>query len=224
MTGKGEAVTPSSPGVRWVRLGEDMAEKCERCDARDLAARILAGDVDAEIELYRSYGPSVMRMLQAITRNRWYAEDVHQETFTIVLRRLRRKGLDEPEMLGHFLRQTARKVMMAANRKKRRRQETEIEGTTLEEIVDPEPGQLVRVLREEEGILVRRAIAGIKPARYRQLLRRFYLDEEEKESICREMGLTALHFNRVLFRARRTLLRVVTRFGGRMRSQSLSRQ
>jgi RNA polymerase sigma-70 factor (ECF subfamily) len=187
-----------------------MAEKLEASEAQDLAARILAGDGEAEIELFRRYGPPVMRMLQAITRNRWWAEDVHQETFAIVLRRLRRRELDDPEMLGSFLRETARKIVMAANRKRRRRQETEIEGATIEEIVDPEPGQLVRVLREETGMLVRRAIDDVRSVRYRQLLCRFYLDEEAKERICEEMGLTAVHFNRVLFRARQHLLRVVS--------------
>jgi len=189
-----------------------MAEKYDRCRPHDLVARILAGDGDAELELFRRYGPSLMRMLQAITRNRWQAEDVHQETFAIVLRRLRRKPLEDPELLTSFLRQTARNLLMVANRRRRRRLETEVEGATLEDFIDPAPGQLMRVLREEEGALVRRAIAGVRSMRYRQLLSRFYLEEEAKERICEEMGLTAVHFNRVLFRARRNLLRVVSRF------------
>jgi len=151
-------------------------------------------------------------MLQALTRNRWHAEDVHQETFAIVLRRLRRKPLEDPELLPSFIRQTARNLLMVANRRRRRRLETEVDETTLEKFIDPSPGQLVRVLREEEGALVRRAIAGVRPVRYRQLLSRFYLEEEAKERICEDMGLTAVHFNRVLFRARRNLLRVVSRF------------
>lgn len=199
-----------------------MVEKAEASAARDLVDRILTGDQEAENELVRRYGPSVMRMLQALTQNRWSAEDVHQETFAIVLRRLRRQRLDDPEALGQFLRQTARKVVMATNRKRRLRQQTEIEGAAVEEIVDPEPGQLVSVLRKEEGELVRRTIADMRPARYRQLLRRFYLEEEAKEIICAELGLSAVHFNRVLFRARRRFLRAVEH--GEMRRSDGRRQ
>jgi RNA polymerase sigma-70 factor (ECF subfamily) len=192
-----------------------MAERLEQFNANELASRILAGDHDAENELFRRYGPAVMRMLQAITRNRWSAEDVHQETFAIVLRRLRRRPLENPDGLIHFLRQTARKLVMVTNRKRHRRLEMEIEGAVLDEIADPAPGQLLHVLRAEERELVRRAVAGVHPVRYRQLLHRYYLDEETKESICRDMGLTAVHFNRVLFRARRQFLEVVTRSGKR---------
>lgn len=188
-----------------------MAEMYERYRAYDLAARILAGDEEAELELFRRYGPALMRMLQALTHNRWHAEDVHQETFAIVLRRLRRRPLEQPELLGAFLRQTARNLLRIANRRRHRRGETDADESRLEELIDPAPGQLMSVIREEEGELVRRAIAGVRPVRYRQLLSRFYLEEEAKERICEDMGMTATHFNRVLFRARRNLLRVVTR-------------
>jgi RNA polymerase sigma-70 factor (ECF subfamily) len=189
-----------------------MAESINAASgARELAARILTGDPEAEIELFRRYGPTVMRMLQAITHNIWTAEDVHQETFAIVLRRLRNRPLDDPDNLLQFVRQTARKLLMVANRKKRRRLETEVEGAVLEELVDPQPGQLFHLLRNEEREQVRRAVAGVRPVRYRQLLHRYYLDEEAKENICRDMGLTAVHFNRVLFRARRQFLLVVSR-------------
>jgi hypothetical protein len=38
--------------------------------------------------------------------------------------------------------------------------------------------------------------------RDRELLVRFYLNDEEKEQICQELKLSREHFNRVIFRAR----------------------
>jgi hypothetical protein len=38
--------------------------------------------------------------------------------------------------------------------------------------------------------------------RDRELLVRFYLNDEEKDAICRELNLSQEHFNRVIFRAR----------------------
>jgi RNA polymerase sigma factor (sigma-70 family) len=186
-----------------------MGENANAAAASELVRRIRAGDAEAENELVRHYGPKMMRMLEALTRNRWVAEDVHQEAFAIVIVRLRARGLEDPDALGQFLRQTARTLVMAGNRRKRRRQQTEVEGKPLEEYVDPEPGQLTRVLRAEEYELLCTAIAGIRPPRYRQLLRSFYLQSEPKELICESLGLSPTHFNRVLFRARRRLLDAV---------------
>jgi RNA polymerase sigma-70 factor (ECF subfamily) len=49
---------------------------------------------------------------------------------------------------------------------------------------------------------VRKVLGELKSERDRQVLFRFYVAEEEKEKICASLGLTSLHFNRVLFRAR----------------------
>ncbi|HET9795823.1 MAG TPA: sigma-70 family RNA polymerase sigma factor, partial [Thermoanaerobaculia bacterium] len=48
----------------------------------------------------------------------------------------------------------------------------------------------------------RRVLAELPSERDRRILFRFYIDEDDKEQICRELSLTSLHFNRVLFRAR----------------------
>ena len=38
--------------------------------------------------------------------------------------------------------------------------------------------------------------------RDREILRRFYIDEEDKDSVCRQLGIEPEHFHRVVFRAR----------------------
>lgn len=43
----------------------------------------------------------------------------------------------------------------------------------------------------------------------RLLVRRFYLDEESKESICRDLQLQPLEFDKAIFRARRRLRRLI---------------
>jgi RNA polymerase sigma-70 factor (ECF subfamily) len=64
--------------------------------------------------------------------------------------------------------------------------------------IDP----LQRVLSAEKAAIVRRILDELRSSRDRDVLYRFYLAEQDKEQICRELGLTSLHFNRVLFRAR----------------------
>jgi hypothetical protein len=69
------------------------------------------------------------------------------------------------------------------------------------------PAGLAGFLLDEEAAIVRRLIGELPTARDRQLLLRFYVAEEEKESIGADLGLDSLHFNRVLFRARQRAAR-----------------
>lgn len=50
--------------------------------------------------------------------------------------------------------------------------------------------------------LVRKLLKGMSAERDRIILTRFYLDEEDKGSICRDLGLKPLQFDKVLHRAR----------------------
>ena len=47
--------------------------------------------------------------------------------------------------------------------------------------------------------------------RDRQLLMRFYLDGTDKQQLCRELGLSPKHFDRVLMRARSRLRTIIER-------------
>lgn len=50
--------------------------------------------------------------------------------------------------------------------------------------------------------MARNLLQEIRPQRDREILVRFYLNEESKDHLCRQFGLTDLHFNRVICRAR----------------------
>jgi len=182
--------------------------------ATDLVRRIAAGDAAAETALVQRYSRGLLYLLRRLGAPPELADDLHQETFRIVLERLRRRGLDEPAGLAGFLRGTARNLMIAERRKTvRRKTDTDPEG--LERAVHPAPGQLSSVLLNEEAAIVRRLIAELPTERDRQLLLRFYVGEEEKESICADLGLDSLHFNRVLFRARHRFKELLVRFQAR---------
>lgn len=76
--------------------------------------------------------------------------------------------------------------------------------TETEAIVDAHPSSRPVELVEsaEWARLVSKLLAEVTPARDREILVRFYLREEDKNALCREFGLSELHFNRVVYRAR----------------------
>ncbi len=173
----------------------------EAAVAADFVRRIAAGDPAAEGQLVTRYGRGVLFLLRRLGAPPEQADDLHQETFRIALERLRRRPLDEPEGLAGFLRGVARNLLVAERRKTARRR-TEADPEGLERFVDHAPGQLSSVLRDEEAAIVRRVIGELPTDRDRQILYRFYIAEGDKETICADLGLDSLHFNRVLFRAR----------------------
>jgi RNA polymerase sigma-70 factor (ECF subfamily) len=179
--------------------------------ATDLVRRIAAGDSSAEGELVQRYSRGLLYLLRHLGAPPDLADDLHQETFRIVLERLRRRGLDDPAGLAGFLRGTARNLMTAERRKTARRR-TDADEEKLEQVVHPSPGQLSGVLLDEEAAIVRKLIGELPTERDRQLLLRFYVAEEEKESICADLALEPLHFHRVLFRARQRFKELLERF------------
>lgn len=169
--------------------------------ATGLVRRIAAGDASAEGELVQRYSRGLHYLLRRLGAAPELADDLHQETFRVVLERLRGRGLDEPAGLVGFLRGTARNLMLAERRKTARRR-TEADDEELAQAVHPAPSQLSAVLLDEEAETVRQLIRELPTDRDRQLLLRYYVSDEDKESLCADLGLDSLHFNRVLFRAR----------------------
>jgi RNA polymerase sigma-70 factor (ECF subfamily) len=187
---------PASAGSR-PRLQDEEPEI-----AATLAQRIAAGDCVAEAQLFERYGPSLLGLLRRRGVARDLALDLRQEAFRIVLERLRRRGLAEPGRLAGFLRGTAHKLALA-ERRKSVRYPAAIDDTEAEMAEDPAPGPLQTALAKETREGVDRLLCALPTERDRQILRRFYLAEEDRERICSDLGLDRLHFNRVLFRARR---------------------
>jgi RNA polymerase sigma-70 factor (ECF subfamily) len=187
------------------------AEPGEEAVAADLVRRIAAGEAEAEGDLVARYRRGLVYLLSRLGALPELADDLAQETFRIVIERLRREGLADPAGLSSFLRGTARNLLIADRRKSARRR-TWGDSGELAAAVAPTPSPLQSVLLDEEAGIVRKLIGELPTDRDRQLLLRFYVGEEEKERICADLGLDHLHFNRVLFRARQRFKELLERF------------
>jgi RNA polymerase sigma-70 factor (ECF subfamily) len=177
------------------------AERVEAAIAADLVRRVQRGEARAEAEMVERYSRGLLFFLRRTTHDATLSEDLHQETFRIALERLRRDGLDDPEKLSGFLLRTARNLFLGHYRKRTRRSEIQ-EPEDAPETPTAGPGQLDLLLRQEQTAAVQRLIRELPTDRDRQILLRFYVAEEDKDDICADLGLSSLHFNRVLFRAR----------------------
>lgn len=165
-----------------------------------LARRIRTGDPEAERALVGRFGRGVRAILWNVCRDRSVVDDLFQETFGVLLQRLRAGTVRDPAQLSAFVATLARNLATEHFRRARK-----VEGdsrVTLERLEDPRPSPPELVTRAEQGALVRRILEELPVPRDRDVLRRFYLGQQSKEQIQADHGLSSLQFNRVLHRAR----------------------
>jgi RNA polymerase sigma-70 factor (ECF subfamily) len=178
----------------------------------DLAGRIHNGDSEAEATLCARFGPGVRQILARRLHNFAQAEELAQEVLIVVLKRLRTTPLQDPSRLAAFVAQTARNVAMADQRKERRRR-TDTGTEELDEVPDQAHDQAITVEVASSAAAVHAMLKELKSSRDRALLVRYYLQDEDKTSICRDLGLSESTFNVVLFRARERLLELLQHRG-----------
>lgn len=154
---------------------------------------------DAEVRQLRA---GVLVVLNCMVSESALAEDLCNETFRVVLERLRRQPLEDPGKLASYMAQTARNLAMADRRKASRRQTVTGEQAAIDSFADEKSDPSAGLESQTRAAAIRTVLQELPNIRDRQLLVRFYLNDEDKSAICRDLNLTEEHFNRVVFRAR----------------------
>jgi len=180
----------------------------------DLVRRILAGDRTAEDELVERYANGVRLVIAHSAPDPSAREDVYQETFCLALQKIRQGEVREPERLSGFIVSLARNLMIDHFRRTSRRQAREEPAADSAALYSPEPSQLDRLLQEQRKVLARRVLASMPSERDRAVLFRFYIADDDKDRICEDLGLSSLHFNQVLCRARERFKKLLEETSG----------
>jgi RNA polymerase sigma-70 factor (ECF subfamily) len=167
----------------------------------DLVNRIRGGDCQAEAELVERYKCAVMSIIRREVGDAAVADDLYQETFCIVLEKIREGDIREPDKLSGFVCGVAKNRVIKYFQRAAR-QESFTENVESAPVPHATPDQLDELLRKEEAGIVRQILGEMTNERDAQVLFRFYLEEHDKERIRADLGLTNLQFNRVLHRAR----------------------
>jgi RNA polymerase sigma-70 factor (ECF subfamily) len=166
-----------------------------------LVRRIRSGSREAETQLVQAYQRPILELLRNRARDPDLAQDLLQETFIVVINRLRADGIEQPDKLAAFIHRVAHNLVIGHFRKETRRK-TQTDTELVEIQQDQKSEQLEAFLRKEEGQIVRRLLEELKTPRDREILRRFYVWGQEKPLICDALGLDNDQFDRVISRAR----------------------
>ncbi len=173
-----------SPPVNWTRL----------------VSRIRVGDEEAMAQLYQIFARGIRFYLCRQLGPQELDDKVH-DTFLIVVQAIRRGDLREPDRLMGFVRTIVRRQVAAyiEDAVHRRREQADIDsGSRLVDHGSTPEQNAMEQQRSELVLSILRKMA----SRDREILTRFYLEEQPLEQICEEMSLTDTQFRLLKSRAK----------------------
>ena len=165
----------------------------------DYLRRLTEGDAETEDHFARYFGDLIRIKANARLRSGQAADDVRQETLLRVLKSLRKGAVDHPERFGAYVNAVCNNVMLEMFRRDKRLTEFP-PGDIPSGYAGAESGMLT----EERRGLVKRALDDL-PVKDRALLQRIFLDEQDKDLVCREFGVSRDYLRVLLHRARARL-------------------
>ena len=186
----------------------DNEHNQEREVANQLVTRVRDGDRAAETEMVERYSRGLRYLLRRKTRDTNLTEDFLQETWAIALVKIRDNGLDNPGRLAGYLCGIANNLALSEKRRVNR-QRTAVNSEIVALIPDESSNPYRHASRAEVCNQVRDLLNDLNTERDREILKRFYVREEDKESICKRLDIDGVHFNRVLYRARQRLKSII---------------
>lgn len=170
----------------------------------DLVSAIYSGEAGAETEFVRRYQRGLRLLLVKRVADQDAIQDLMQEIFTAAIIAIRSGKLREPGSLNSFIRQVAINQTKTHYRKTSRMHTNQDESlhnasgsTTCSSISQIQQAQVRKILQN--------AIQQLGTERDRQLLLRYYIYEEDKQDLCKDLSLSPEHFDRVLYRARQRM-------------------
>ncbi|MBX3703935.1 MAG: sigma-70 family RNA polymerase sigma factor [Steroidobacteraceae bacterium] len=151
---------------------------------------------------YRRLRDGVLALLRAELRDFALADDLCHEAFRIVLERLARQPLEDPARLDSYLMQTARHLVIEHRRRSVRQRTATGQQEAIDRMTHPQDDPAAAQQAAFRTQAVRRLLLEMRLPRDRELLVRVYLYDQDKDQVCRELGIDGEHYKRVLHRAR----------------------
>ncbi len=173
-------------------------------DLQVLVERIQSGDATAMEGLYRIFSRGVRFYLCRHLGSQEIEDKVH-DTFVLIVQAIVRGEIREPERLMGYIRTVVRRQIAAHidDAVHTRKEHLDLESgiVIVDAASDPEEG----AIGKQQAALMESVLRRMS-RRDREILTRFYLDEQPQEQICEEMNLSETQFRLLKSRAK-------TRFG-----------
>jgi RNA polymerase sigma-70 factor (ECF subfamily) len=168
--------------------------------------RLRAGDRNTEDHFVAYFGELIELKLRSRLASRQSVEDVRQETFARCLKLLRSPGgIRNAERLGPLVNSICNNVLSEHFRAGRRTEP--LDDQPAERFIAREPDALSRIITDDTRRIVRQVLEKLPP-RDQIILKAVFLEEREKDDLCREIGVTRDYIRVLLHRAKQSFREV----------------
>ena len=166
---------------------------------KEYVDRLRDGEPATEQHFVSYFGQLMGIMLRARRLPPERIDDVRQEALTRVVAVLRRDGgIREPERFGAFVNSIFKNVLRENTREWVKNQTLQEEPLDVpDKVIDLEHA----LISEETSKTVRKTLGELKP-RDRELLRAIFLEEKDKDEVCRQFGADREYLRVLLHRAK----------------------
>ena len=166
---------------------------------REYVQRLSAGDAETERHFVNYFTTLLLIKLRARLRSVQDVEDLRQEVFLRVLRALRQGGgLNDPARLGAYVNTVCNNVIFEHFRHKGRVSQLDGAEAYLRSSSAGAEDELV----SEESLRHVRTLLACLPERDRDILQAIFLDEQDKDEVCRNFGVRREYLRVLLHRAK----------------------
>ena len=167
-----------------------------------LVERIRSGDPAGMEELYTIFSKGVRFFLWRQLGQQDLDDKVH-DVFLIITQSIQRGELREPDRLMGYVRTVVRRQVAAHIDTAIHARRNQLSLDPVISLTDHQPDPERQVIERENQQVAMRVLGGLSK-RDRDVLTRFYLQEQSAEEICRDLNLTETQFRLIKSRASRT--------------------
>src|SRR5579863_2766129 len=148
----------------------------------DYVRRLGEGDAATENHFAQYFGELIRTKARIRLRSPQLADDIRQETLLRVLRSARKGTIEHPERLGAYVSMVCNNVMLELFRRDRRLSPLPEDAGEISSNQASTEGEMIQ---DQRKALVARALGELAP-KDRELLKRIFLDEHDKDAVCEE--------------------------------------
>lgn len=165
-----------------------------------LVERIRRGDPSAMEDMYQLFSTGIRFLLYRQLGPQDLDDKVH-DVFVIITQAICNGDLREPERLMGYVHTVVRRQVASHIDRAVYMRRNRVDVDFQESVSDQRPNPEREAIERENLGLAMRILKSI-PKRDREVLTRFYLNEESAEQICQQMGLTGTQFRLIKSRAK----------------------
>jgi RNA polymerase sigma-70 factor (ECF subfamily) len=163
--------------------------------------RLQAGDFRTQEHFVAYFSELIQLKLRSRLHSPQAIEDVRQETFTRVFAALRGGKIRQPDRLGAFVNSMCNNVLLEHYRASSR--DSSLDDEEQQDFPATNVDVLGAVAAKQMGEKIREILEEM-PERDRRLLREIFLEERDKDDVCRDFGVDREYLRVLLHRAKQS--------------------